>query len=306
MRVNFSNVETVAAMCGARHRKMSLFGRVAMSSALAIMMMTLIIPIGEATAGSGDQERSGKHSLIDHQRLQHLKAKIAELKDRAKHHHGGSGSGDGSYQALQAQVTDLQNQVGALSSVNTSLVTQLQTTVNEIDLLRGQMNRIEQNSGGSSSALASLAKYVAVDTNMINGVKGPHIIFHDANVHIRSGPPTGATDDRGSLTGLGNLFIGYNELPDSSIVYDGLGCDRNVTGFTWPGSHNLVIGGGNLATSYGSAVLGSQNCVTSKQATILGGEVNEAHLDSSAILGGNRSVTYDYNRTYTTLPQVPR
>ena len=299
MRVNFSNGETVAAMCEARHRKVSLFGRVAMSSALAIMMMTPIIPIGEATAGSGDQKQSGKHYLVDQKSLQDLKAKVDEMKDQGKdrQHHDGSESGDGSSHGLRLQVTELQKQVSTLSSVNASLVTQLQTAVADIALLRGQMNTLATKSGGSTPAvLAALANYVTVDTNLRNGVKGPHIIFHGANVHIQSGSTM--TDDGGLvLTGLGNLFIGYNESPDPSIVYDIAGCDRAVTG-----SHNLVMGKGNLATSYGSAVVGSQNCVTGQQASILGGEVNEAHADWSTILGGNRWGTY--TTKYQTFPVI--
>ncbi len=300
MRVNSSRIKTVAAKCGTKYRRMSLFGRVAVSSALAIITMILIIPAGEATAGSGDQGRSGKHSLIDRQHLQDLKKKIAEMKDRVRHnqHNGGSGNGDDDYRGLQDQVTDLMSQVGTLSSVNTSLVTQLQAAVAEIALLQGRVTTLEQSSSGSSSSLTSLAKYVTVDTNPINGVKGPHVIFRGANVHIQSG--SNMTDDGGLLRGLGNLFIGYNESPDPSIVYDGVGCDRTATG-----SHNLVLGKGNLVTSYGSTVLGSQNCVTGRQATILGGEVNEAHAQWSTVLGGNRSVTYDYNRIYSTLPRVP-
>lgn len=295
MRVTLSNVETVAAMCGAGHRKRSIFGRIAMSSALAIVMMTVIIPVGEAKAGSEDQERSGKHYLFDQKRMQELKTRIAEMKDQEKHHHSGSGSGGGSSQDLPAQVTALQTQVATL----TSLVTQLQTAVTAMAPLGDRVSAIEKNSGGSSPAvLAALAKYVAVDTNAINGVKGPHIIFRGANVHIQSGSTM--TDDGGLvLTGLGNLFIGYNESPDPSIVYDIAGCDRAATG-----SHNLVIGKGNLVTSYGSAVMGAQNCVTGKQATILGGEVNESHGDLSTILGGTRRGTFIAATKYITVPTI--
>jgi len=299
MRANLSNVETVAAMCGAGHRKRSLFRRIVMSSALAIVMMTVIIPVGEATAGSENQERSGKHYLFDPKRMQDFKTKIAEMKDQEKHHHGRSESGGGSSQDLPAQVAALQNQVATLSSVNTSLVTQLQTAIAEIALLGGRVSTIEKNSGGSNPAvLASLAKYVVVDTNTINGVKGPHIIFRGANVHVQSGSTM--TDDGGLvLTGLGNLFIGYNESPDPSIVYDIAGCDRAVTG-----SHNLVIGKGNLVTSYGSMVMGAQNCATGKQATILGGEVNESHGDWSTILGGTRRGTFIDAPKYQTVPTI--
>jgi hypothetical protein len=278
MRVYSLNVETGAAI--------GIFRRVAMPSALAIIMMTITIPIVEATAKSEDNERSAKHHLIDQNRLHNLKTKVAEMKEQEKHHHPASESGGGSSQGLTAQVAALQNQVA-----------QLQTAVAEIALLGSRVSIIEKNSGGSSpTVLTTLAKYVTVDTNTINGVKGPHIIFRGVNVHIQSGSTM--TDDGGLvLTGLGNLFIGYNENPDPSIVYDIVGCERAATG-----SHNLVIGKGNLVTSYGSAVLGAQNCATAKQTTILGGEVNEAHADSSTILGGNRWGTY--TTKYQTFPMI--
>src|ERR1700693_4715627 len=66
----------------------------------------------------------------------------------------------------------------------------------------------------ANKALA-LAPFVTVDPNPENGVRGPHITFSGANIHIVSG--SGSTSDavytRGVTTGLGNLIIGYDEIP---------------------------------------------------------------------------------------------
>jgi hypothetical protein len=62
----------------------------------------------------------------------------------------------------------------------------------------------------ANKALA-LAPFVTVDPNPENGVRGPHITFSGANIHVVSG--TGATNDNGTLSGLGNLIVGYDENP---------------------------------------------------------------------------------------------
>jgi hypothetical protein len=89
-----------------------------------------------------------------------------------------------------------------------------------------------------------LGPFVNVDPNPEIGVIGPNIIFSGANIHIVSG--SGATNDNGSPTGLGNLIIGYDEDPQSysdSSPGDDLPLSPLNPGDRG-GSHNLVIGGG--------------------------------------------------------------
>ena len=69
-------------------------------------------------------------------------------------------------------------------------------------------------------------------------VSGNDITISGANLHVNNG--TGSTD--GSVNGLGNLVIGYNELR-------GAGDDRS-------GSHNVVVGSRNNFSSYGGLVGG--------------------------------------------------
>jgi hypothetical protein len=210
----------------------------------------------------------------------------------ARHDHQVSsqqGGTAGSVSALQAQVTDLQTKVATLTSTNTSMqaqldaskgmISSLQTQVNAFSALQAQVDALAKSSSGSS--LSAFAKYVTVDPNPINGVKGPHVIFSGANVHIRSG--SGATDDSGTLMGLGNLIVGYNEPRNPDLVPNQIACDRAYTG-----SHNIVAGFGNVVQSYGGLVAGQQNCIGSAYSSILGGTINEAAGPSSTILGGTK------------------
>ena len=106
------------------------------------------------------------------------------------------------------------------------------------------------------------------------------VTFHDVNVYIQSG--SGATDDdfdtTGTLTGLGNLVIGYDEASAD-------GSDEKT------GSHNLVVGPLHSYTSYGGVVFGRDNAVTGMHAAVLGGTTNEAAGTFSAVLAGKENLT---------------
>lgn len=178
--------------------------------------------------------------------------------------------------ALQAQVTDLKNQVASLTSTETTLVTQLKSAQSTINALQTALNTltstVANGTGGSSnSVLNTLAKYVTIEPNPINGLNGPHVIFTGVNVHIRSG--SGATGDGGTPLGLGNLVVGYNAPPVQG------GGQRN-------GSHNLIGGDGNSFSSFGGLVFGSQNSTGGPYTAIVGGESNQATGFASSILGG--------------------
>ncbi|MBZ0253910.1 MAG: hypothetical protein K8I02_11280, partial [Candidatus Methylomirabilis sp.] len=80
------------------------------------------------------------------------------------------------------------------------------------------------------TALEEKLQYVQVVQGAMDDLAGPHRVFEGVNVHVRSGG--GATDDGGSLTGLGNLVVGYNEA--DAVTPQGRG-----------GSHNLVVGEGH-------------------------------------------------------------
>lgn len=259
------------------------------------VLVTLIMVGMPVAALAGDRQddndRGGnRHRLIDHK-------KIKEMKEHKHKHQDGS---DGSLAALQAQVTDLQSKLAALTSSQASLLNQLTTAQTQINALLGLLPRVqvlEANGGGGGTIpanLTALSQYLTIDLNPINGVPGPHVIFgllnKGVNVHIRSG--SGSTGDNGTPTGLGNLIVGYNEGPHPSQAF---GAGRM-------GSHNIVGGTLNAFTSTGGLVLGSSNWINSQYATILGGENNQADGIASSILGGrgNWVGTAD-----STVPPIP-
>jgi hypothetical protein len=157
--------------------------------------------------------------------------------------------------ALKAQVTALQDQVKSLQSSNATLQEQLAAVQSNHALLLGP--------------------FVNVDPNPEIRVIGPNIIFSGANIHIVSG--SGATNDNGSPTGLGNLIIGYDEAPSF-----GLPLNPSERG----GSHNLVIGPGNRFTAYGGLVAGSENTISNAGTSVSGGTGNTASGFFSSVSGG--------------------
>jgi hypothetical protein len=97
---------------------------------------------------------------------------------------------------------------------------------------------------------------------------GDDFVFTGVNVHVRSG--SGSTS--GTINGLGNLIVGYDE-PRSS------GSDKS-------GSHNLVIGRYHNYTSYGGLVAGYQNTVSNIYASVSGGHYNTAGGAYASVSGG--------------------
>jgi hypothetical protein len=181
--------------------------------------------------------------------------------------------------ALQTANTSLQNGFNNLQSSNVTLETQLATVKSNRALLLGQ--------------------FVNVDFAIEKGVRAPNIIFSGANIHIESG--SGATDDHGNPTGLGNLIIGYDEDPINPLIGDstlGLPTIMQTSGSPSPlnpgdrgGSHNLVIGSGNRFTqaAFGGFVAGQRNAITSFGASVVGGYLNSASGLLASVSGGIRN-----------------
>ncbi|PYT37370.1 MAG: hypothetical protein DMG45_26010 [Acidobacteria bacterium] len=122
---------------------------------------------------------------------------------------------------------------------------------------------------GGGGALSFLQPYISLDVNSINGVSGPHIIFSGANVHVRSG--SGSTDDNNTPTGLGNLFVGYDEQQTEAV--------------SRTGSHNLIVGGQHSFTRYGGLAAGAANTLDGVSA-FAAGVRNVASGDFSSVTGG--------------------
>ena len=100
------------------------------------------------------------------------------------------------------------------------------------------------------------------------------------NVQILSG--SGATDDGcanlticDSLTGLGNLIIGYNET--------------NLLDVIRTGSHNLVIGIGHEYTGVGGLVGGINNAISNRYTAAIGGTGNTVSGYGASVSGGSNN-----------------
>jgi hypothetical protein len=158
-------------------------------------------------------------------------------------------------------------------------VASLQATVSA---LQTQLAAVQSN-----PALA-LGPFVSVDPNPEIGMVGPHIIFKGANIHVISG--SGATNDNGNPSGLGNLVIGYDEDPS------GLGGGGVLGPGDRGGSHNLVIGRGNRFTKHalGGFVAGELNTIDDEATSIAGGFENTASALFSSVSGGQRNTANDF------------
>jgi len=105
--------------------------------------------------------------------------------------------------------------------------------------------------------------------------------FEDMNVQIVNGAGTTY-----SVTGTGNLIIGYNEFRrNPQDCYPPVDCGN------WrSGSHNLVGGSGNNYTSFGGAVVGIFNETSGPFASISGGALNTSSGLFSSISGGDFNI----------------
>lgn len=222
------------------------YAKIALVSIL--MMGLLAVPnLSPATDGSSNRDGNGRHRLLNAElrsKVEHLRNKIVEHREH-QHNQGGI---PGTLEALQARVTSLETALAKLTALPSAPPT----------------------SGGSvDPVLVELAKYVTVTpaAEMRFGLKGPHVIFHGANVHVQSG--SGTTFEAGGATGRGNLIVGYNE----------------GNGLLRVGSHNLVVGPSHTFTSTGGVVFGDSNLISAQSAAVLGGLQNKAEGERSSILG---------------------
>lgn len=153
---------------------------------------------------------------------------------------------------------------------------------------------IAQQTGGLPALeqrVAALEAKVAALTATVNNihsspftVSGTDVTLTGYNLHIVSG--SGATNDGGALTGLGNLIIGYN-APGNPL---GNGDVRT-------GSHNLILGDANNYASYGGFVAGAQNQITAPYASVCGGYNNTVSGFISSVFGGDGNIASGYNST---------
>jgi hypothetical protein len=243
--------------------------------------LSAVSTLALAKDSAPNQDRGGQHRLLSAELRAKLERIQDKLRDHRERHHHNQGGTSGSLEALQADLNGVKSQLATLADA----VSQMSLLFSQMSLLNDRISALETGggSGGANPALTALAKYVTVDPNVINGVKGPHVIFSGVNLHVRSG--SGSTGDNGTPTGLGNLIVGYNEGPHPDPT-----SGRN-------GSHNIVGGSLNAFTATGGIVFGNQNWAQAGFSSILGGEGNLAQGLGSSILGGRANWTGSPDQT---------
>ena len=174
--------------------------------------------------------------------------------------------------ATKPTLASVAKAVAALEVANARQAKQIKTLDAQLAAANAALAAIQAN-----KALA-LGPYVSVTTAALNGVRGPHILFTGANVHVLSG--SGATDDNvpsgGALTGLGNLIIGYDE----PVSAGGDGPQPRT------GSHNLIVGAEHTWQSFGGFVAGWRNLILAPWASVSGGAGNAASGEYASVSGG--------------------
>ena len=160
----------------------------------------------------------------------------------------------------------------------------LETTLAEAQRTIKALQTKAKKMSSTEGLVSALRCITGVEEGELNGMKGPHLLIEGCNVHIRSGSGStddGTLDESGTLTGLGNLVIGYNETPEVTGLPLGPE-DRS-------GSHNLLIGRGHRFLTFGGFVAGAFNMVSGREASVSGGVVNEASGDRASVSGGENN-----------------
>ncbi|MCP4921941.1 MAG: hypothetical protein GY913_33995 [Proteobacteria bacterium] len=191
---------------------------------------------------------------------------------------------EGDVDAIEADyvasaVSDLENDLQELNDWQDTAERDIDQELEELDdNLDDWQDEVEDDLDDlmADDTLVDLLDYLTVDTT------AGSVVFDSANVYIQSG--SGTSD--GTVNGLGNLIVGYDEDDGSD---------------TKTGSHNLVMGVYQGYSSYGGLVHGHNNELTGEDcaavgtldslcsgevSAVFGGEGHEAGGTGTAILGG--------------------
>ena len=174
------------------------------------------------------------------------------------------GATSGELDALSADVEALRIE-GALARA--ALQAELASLRAENEALRVALEGGEASSAAGQPEVRRLSS-VAGGAHLTSGTvfssgsgctlsySGDEVTFDGCNVYVQSG--TGSTN--GSVNGLGNLIVGY---------------DEDDGGDSKTGSHNLVVGRYHSYTSYGGLLGGYDNAVSGAYASASGGAGND-------------------------------
>jgi hypothetical protein len=189
---------------------------------------------------------------------------------------------------LREEIANLREKVDSLRLAFSAIESEVKTLETGNSTLQGQIKSLQADNTSLQSQLTAvqanhvllLGPFVSLDPDPEIGVAGPNITFTGANIHIVSG--SGATNDNGNPTGLGNLIIGYDEKPPSTTGWPPFNPgDRG-------GSHNLVTGFGHRfnRAAFGGLIAGEANTISGQAASVSGGFSNTANGLDSSVSGG--------------------
>ncbi|MCP4129637.1 MAG: hypothetical protein GY754_01355 [bacterium] len=221
-----------------------------------------------------------------------------------------NGSGDGNFSfseiysninSMKEEIENLKNTISAQNEVIAGLTGGSAISISSLDeSIKNLEDYVGNLAPGTAGTLAfrtnSLEENIStVSISDLNAVttrlnaafpeanvskNGSTIQFSSVNVQIVNG--SGSTT--GTVNGLGNLIVGYNESRGSCSNDCGSSCyfcynDRS-------GSHNIVTGANNNYTSYGGFVAGLNNNLTGAYASVSGGRFNAAEEWCSSVSAG--------------------
>lgn len=198
------------------------------------------------------------------------------------------------------KLNDLESTLSTLTALvqtQGELINELKAT---IESQQGKINALESDLALQSRDLSVIEKNPVLDLGsyilVSKDERGPLVRLSGVNVQIVNGDEK---EETGSINGLGNLIIGYDEAnpantlafqhcsigqfdnQDSCIAGDGVWSNSLKSG-----SHNLVLGSENSYSSFGGLVGGHRNFITGDYASVLSGYGNVAGGESSGVLGG--------------------
>ncbi len=201
-----------------------------------------------------------------------------------------------------ARITDVESDLAALdtrvdtvdtrSSTNAGAVSTLQTSVAgvqsqvtsfaaDVQSNSADVAAVVSTQGVQDGRLSALeSKTASMSATTIDGRAA--VVFDSVNLHLRSG--SGST--AGTVNGLGNLVVGYDEARTS-------GSDKS-------GSHNIVFGRQANYTSFGGIVGGLTNSITGSYASVLTGSSNEATSTYSVVVTGSSNDSTGTNSVVVT------
>jgi uncharacterized coiled-coil protein SlyX len=230
------------------------------TAALLLGLGLAVLPLQRVTAVDAESQAGGLPAL--EKRVVQLEATAVDQATKLA--------------ALEAQSTNQGTQIAALQAAVTTQAAQIAALLNQITTQGGQITALEtaatSQGGQISTVQATLGtlttQLLAVADKLLHVTRfGNDLVINGANLHIRNG--LGSTD---TINTVGNLIIGYNELPAEP--------------FSRAGSHNLIVGARHSWSLYGGLVAGSSNSIFGPYASVSGGSGNTAYGRGSSVCGG--------------------